>query len=197
MSINTALIVIPPVFFPAWIILWHFILMLRRTGENKPNTISAHAEEKARILLVHRLSHGLPSVAILPFVFGFLLPNGYHVAAYVLITASIFDLIEVLTLRKTPVTNITAGSDGLVHKVSAWLMAMSYLLYTVLISGESGIGRWLYLIVLLLSAAIIGAFFAIGASTKRHFYILQMTFFTLTTFVMLLSHISILSRAYL
>lgn len=197
MNISTVLIVVPPILFGVWIILWHFILMFRRTGEVKPNTISAHSEENAKILIIHRLSHGLPSLLILPFAIWFLIPNGYSFAAFVLIAASLFDLIEVVTLSNSPKTNITAGSDGYVHKVAAWLMASTYLLYTVLISVRSGIGWWLYLLVLLILIAILGVFFATGASTKKHFYILQMTFFTLNTFVMLIAHVAILAKVYL
>jgi hypothetical protein len=190
------LIVLPPILFPAWILVWHFFLILKRTGEDRPRTISAHAEEQGRLLLIHRLSHSLPLIATIPFTAGYLLPHNHHMAAFILILATIFDAAEVATLRKTPDLDAGTGSGGLVHKIAAWLMAVSYLLYAAIISVVADVGVWLYWFVFAFLACVLLAFFRKGATTQKHFFILQMAFFMLVTFVMLIAHITLLAKAY-
>lgn len=197
MSPSTAFIVVPPIFFPAWIILWHLILMLKRANNGSPASISAHAEVHNKLLLIHRLSHGLPLVLLWPFLIDFLIPNGYGLAAALLFAAATFDVAEVATLRRAPDSNLTIGADSMVHKITAWCMAVSYLLYTVVICTLSGVGLWLFLPVFLISFCLVGVLLVLKIMTKRHFYFLQVLFFSLVSFAILIIHVAILARAYL
>ena len=102
-----------------WVIIgnvWHGFLLMQRKGAGRPLTISEHAVENDRLLLTHRIVHSLPLLMFMPMIFGYLIPQGYIIAAALLVSSAVFDSLETLTLNK----NTARWDNGLnLHSFTA------------------------------------------------------------------------------
>ncbi len=171
----------------AGINIWHGILLAQRSRDGKPHTISEHAAETPRLLLIHRLVHTISPAIFLLFGFGYLLPHGHTLAFAFLAVGVTLDAIEVMTLSK-------GGPKGpftlSVHHVTAWLMALSYLSYAIIISSTSNMSPWI-------SNSIWVSFvllLTLSAHRKfRHFWIEQMLYFTFVCLIAAIAHVRLLS----
>lgn len=173
-----------------WIILgnvWHIVLLTRHKGHERPPTISEHAVASKRLLLIHRIVHSLPLLLFAPVIFGYLLPRGYNFAAILLTSAIIFDSIEVLTLNKN-----TASLDSRpnTHFVTAWLMALSYFAYSLVISHIAGLSPWVYGSIL--SICVLFVILSNRAVSAGKSLVLQMTYFILVSLVGVLANIKLI-----
>lgn len=166
---------------------WHFYLVFQRKAPARPLTISEHAVESRELLLAHKIAHTLPVVIFLPFVFLYLLPNGYNLAGLFLILASVFDSIEALALNKE-----TARLDAKesLHYKATWIMAMSYLVYTTLISRIAGLNSFVYGSILAICFVLL--YFAVNERHKSKFLFMQMTFFVLVALLGIIAHSTLL-----
>lgn len=156
-----------------WTNIWHGILLCQPTPDHKPHTMSEHAVMKPQLLLVHRMSHTILSVVMLLFVFNWLIPKGYYIAAVMAFSAAIFDVIEVYALN----SRTAKSASGMnLHEKTAWLMALSYMLYSGVISHIAGLSPWVYGSVFLLCAIL---FARVRKGKNKEFWIMQMVFFTI------------------
>ncbi len=160
---------------------------MQRKGTGRPLTISEHAVESRRLLCVHRIVHSLPLIMFTPLIIGYLIPNGYIIAATLLGSAAVFDSLETLTLNER-----TAKLDnGLnLHSFTAWIMSLSYLLYAVIISQITGVSTWIYgtamfVCVILLICGATGIL-------KRYFLYMQMSYFLVISFIGILAYIELI-----
>jgi hypothetical protein len=174
----------------AWIVLgnvWHGILLAQRKGSNRPKTISEHAVETNILLKIHRAVHTIPLLVFIPFIFGYLMPTRHYLAAILLMLGAIFDSIETLTLNKK-----TAPLDSApnAHYVTAWLMALSYLGYSFVISRIAGVSPWLFGPILL--SCIILAILAHRGILNRISLGMQMSYFLLVSLVVLIANFKLI-----
>lgn len=173
-----------------WVIvgnIWHAVLLSLRTEGNRPLTISEHAVERDNLLLVHRIVHSAPIIVFMPLILGYLLPSGHYLAALLLSSAAIFDSLETLTLNKR-----TAPLESSVnaHNVTAWVMALSYIAYAVVISRIADLSLWVYGSILFVCAVLL--VIAVRGIQKRRFLIMQMAYFVLVSLVGVLAHIRLI-----
>lgn len=171
----------------AWAILgniWHAILLIRTKSKKRLPTISEHAVEDNRLLRVHRLVHSLPLLVFMPAVFGYLLPNGYGLAAGLLLSGVFFDCVETLTLNKRTATLAVKLN---VHFVTAWLMALSYFGYALVISRIAHVSPWVYGPVLGLCLLLV--VLANKGVSRQKSLAMQMTYFMLVTLAVVIAHI--------
>jgi hypothetical protein len=170
-----------------WVNVWHSYLLAKRSKDNRPHSISEHATETPELLRTHRFMHSSSSAVMAVFALGFLLPNGYVLAACFLITAAVFDVLEVFTLNKTNAST-TLVLNG--HTATAWPMALFYLLYATVIIPVAQLNP-------LLSVAIWITPTVIAAVFKwrkfRGFWIVQHVYFCLLSLVLIIAHLRLLS----
>lgn len=168
---------------------WHAWLLVRHPKTSRPLTISEHAVESGWLLLAHRVMHAVPLPIFVFFAFSYLIPEGHTVAAVLLMVGATFDVAEVLTLNRG-----TASMDTKLnaHFVTAWVMALSYLLYGLLISNTAGVSRYVYGTILLVCACLL--MFAITNTFKRYFLIMQMLFFVLVSSVVFIAHMNLITQ---
>ncbi len=175
---------------PLFLNIWHIILVTRPRTSPRPLTISEHASESQATLLAHRILHSLPIIMLTPFIVWFLIPKGHIYAAVLLFSGSFFDSIEVLTLNKH-----SAELDGPInlHKVTAWIMALSYMGYMLAISRVAEINPYIYGLFFL--ACVLLMVFAIKGMFKAYFLFMQTIFFVLMSLVILMAHIALLVKS--
>ena len=116
--------------------VWHNILLSEPTADHKPRSISEHAVSSSHLLFRHRVAHTVGSILLSIYGLFYLFPHGHIVAGSLLIGAAIFDVIEVVTLNKKSASDITALNY---HVVTAWAMALCYLLYASVIVTIAGL----------------------------------------------------------
>lgn len=173
-----------------WIILgnvWHGILIFIYSGGGRPSTISEHAVKSKRLLWAHRLVHSLPLIVFMPMIFDYLVPSGYILAAFTLMSGAIFDALETLTLNKS---TAPVDSPFNVHHLTTWLMALSYFIYAILISEIAEVNPWIYLPVL--AACVVLLFIAGKKVFKGKFLIMQMSYFILVSLVVLVANVKLM-----
>ena len=179
------------VLMSVWVIagnFWHFILLVQRKGNNRPKTISEHAVESSNLLITHRVVHSFPLIVFIPVVVGYLVPNGYTIAALLLFAGAIFDSLEALTLNKKSAPIDSAPNS---HYISAWLMALSYLGYALIISRIAGVSSWVYCPILTLCGLL--AVLAQRGILNRVSLAMQMSYFILLSLVVLIANASLIT----
>jgi hypothetical protein len=169
-----------------WVVIgnvWHFALLTQRKGPGRPVTISEHAVENKRLLLAHRIIHSLPLLFFPPLVFYILFPQKYYAASVFLLTAAIFDSVQTLTLNKQ-----TAPLENKLnfHSATAWIMAVSYFAYSGIICYIAGVSLWVYGTIL--SVCILLLISAVTSRSRKHFLVMQMSYFILLSTIGLLAH---------
>lgn len=167
---------------------WHTILLLQPSRDRKPHTISEHAVQSSSLLFRHRMAHTTSSVVLVLFGSFYLLANGYHLAGWLLISGAFFDILEVLTLNKKSASEVAHFNY---HVVTAWSMALCYLLYASTIVLIAGFG--MYLAVLIWSSFAL--LLAVSAFRRfRNFWFTQHIYFCFLALIMIVSHINILIK---
>ena len=166
--------------------IWHSVLLMMPYRAKRPGSISEHATETRRLLTSHRVMHISGSVLLWVFSFGYLLPHHATIAAGLLIIGGVFDVLEVLTLnKKTAATTIRLNP----HTITAWSMALSYLLYASVIVVVVGMSAWLSLAVwvsflILLAVSALGKF--------KHFWLTQHIYFCCLALVIMVAHLRLM-----
>lgn len=173
-----------------WVIgcnLWHVILVATRKGLNRPLTISEHAVETKRILGVHRIVHSLPLLLFMPLAHQLVISERYSLGV-LLMAAAIFDCAQVLTLNKR-----TARLEDRLnaHSITAWLMALSYMGYSLLISREAHVPTLVYVSGFALCVLLL--LFAVTNTFKKAFLVMQMSFFILISAMGIIAHLMLIS----
>jgi hypothetical protein len=175
----------------AWVIVcngWHIALVALRSGSGRPLTISEHAVESKRLLLIHRVVHSLPVLLFLPLA-AQLSAHGYSIAATLLLTAAVFDCVQVLGLNKK---SARLENRLNAHSIAAWIMALSYLFYSAQISQIASVPPFIYGLILAICLLLL-----LGAATntfKKYFLAMQMSFFILLSSVGLIAHTVLIVR---
>jgi hypothetical protein len=121
--------------------IWHAVLLLGYSGNNRPDTLSEHACRSRRWLFWHKTVHVLVASMLICFAIVNLWVNDQYLISAVLIVGSTLDIIEALTLKKGDPTHPIVWNT---HQVTAWLMAFCYLTYGFLIAREAGFGPYVY-----------------------------------------------------
>lgn len=175
--------------FPLIVVnIWHGILLAGRTKDHKPHTISEHAASSSRLLCVHRIMHTTASVILITFGFWYLLPHGYILAGWLIIAGGVFDILEVATLNKKSASEILAVNY---HVVTAWAMALCYLLYASVIVTIAEFSTLLVIAIwapfaVLLTTSVLRRF--------KDFWITQHIYFCLLALLILTAHVSLLLK---
>jgi len=170
-----------------WVNVWHSLLLAKRSKDNRPHSISHHATETPELLRTHRLMHSSSSAVMAVFALGFLLPHGYAAAASLLITAAVFDVLEVLTLNKSNAAETLKLNS---HTATAWPMALFYLLYATVIIPIAHLSPLLSVAVWL-TPAILAALFKWRKFSG--FWIVQHVYFCLLALVLVIAHVRLLT----
>jgi len=168
--------------------IWHAYLLLSYRGDSRTDTISEHAAQDLPTLKLHRLFHITMSVCLTVFAVSCLILNrSLILPAMVLIAGAVFDIVEVMTLNKeTSHHPFEAGP----HQITSWLMALSYLIYGILITRAAGLPLWVTNIVWISFLVIL--FISIMCRFKR-FWIAQMFYFALLALIVITAHINLLA----
>lgn len=166
--------------------IWHNYLLFKNCNLSKKfNSISRHAADNNKYLKTHRLMHIFGSFAMILFAIGFLIPNDYVLPGLLLILGAVFDSLEVLTLNKKSSSVITKVNS---HTLTAWAMALSYLLYLCILIPIAGLSSslilaiWLSLAILLLISAI---------SRFRNFATTQHIYFCFIATLIAIAHLKL------
>lgn len=169
-----------------WVVfgnMWHVYLIATHKGNRRPLTISEHAVANKRLLWTHRIVHSLPLIVFVPMIFGYLIPNGYLLAALLLMSGAIFDSLETLTLNKR---TAPVDSSFNIHHLTTWFMALSYFTYAILISIIAELSTWVYLPILTVCLALL--FIACTKIFKDRFLVLQMSYFILVSLLVIIAN---------
>ena len=166
--------------------LWHGKLLRANSHDESILTISEHASQTHRTLLLHRVIHILAALVFLSLGLYHLLRGIYLEAACAIIIASTFDILQVLTLSKKSAKNVFAVN---LHAVTAWIMGMAYIVYASFTASYSGLGYWVVLIlclsfVILLIMAFVKKF--------KKFWLMQHGYFWLLAIVITSAHIKLI-----
>ncbi len=163
--------------------LWHQLLISTRA---KPyQTISQHATETEKKLLAHRVVHSVSSFSLILFAWLYLFRYGYTWAGSILVAGAVFDILEVLTLTKRSAEPVFAINY---HAITAWTMALGYILYVIAIVSITGMPEglsWGILIVFVLLLRI--AF----RQKFKNFWIIQHVYFCLLAILIVLAHVQL------
>ena len=146
--------------------LWHGALLRANKHDKSIHTISEHASRTSRTLLWHKIIHILASTVFLSLGLYNLVSGLYSWAAYAIIIAGTFDILQVITLNKQSAKNVFAIN---LHAVTAWIRGMAYIVYASLIASYSGVGEWV--VVLLWLSFIILLFTAFAKQFKKFWLI--------------------------
>jgi hypothetical protein len=165
--------------------VWHGIL-LSLSQELNLKSISEKAASQNTYLTIHRFVHIGCSILLLTFALIFLLPEGQFLLFWLLVAGAFFDVIEVCVLNKR-----TAAITVNRHTLTAWAMAICYLLYTFIAIWQVKLG--------LIAMAIITILLliAIVTSIKRRFakfYVVQHCFFCVVAVFMAWANWVLLSQ---
>lgn len=153
--------------------LWHAVVLLIARRNNKSwRSISESAVTNPMTLGVHRIVHILSASSF--FVYAVWLWQVSHAEwlAVVLAIAALFDIIQVMTLSKRTRHYPVMSRD--VHQISAWLMAVAYLAFSLLYVLASGIG---YGIIICYTALLATVFGYSALAKHKYFWLSQMIFF--------------------
>ncbi len=173
-----------------WVVLvnaWHIFLIVNRKGASRPPTISEHAAEARRLLWIHRFIHSLPLIVFIPMIFGYLVPSGHLLAAYLLMSGVIFDSLEALTLNKR---TAPVDSPFNMHHFTTWIMSLSYFAFAIAISRIAEVSPWLYLPIL--TACVVLLIIAGKKIIRGKFLVMQMSYFLLLSSVILIANIKLI-----
>ena len=162
--------------------VWHSALLSKRNKVDKLQTISQHAADNPRLLLIHRIVHISLSVIIIVLALDYLLPNNYLWAGVLLIAAAIFDILEVITLNKKSSVGVIVINY---HTVTAWAMSLCYLLYASLMIIIAGLPSWFVAViwVLLLALLILSTY-----RKFERFWITQHIYFCFLSVTIMVAH---------
>lgn len=152
--------------------LWHAIMpLVGRKRTDFKNSISENALRSKSVLLTHRLVHVGLSVCFF-FYAAYLFNQGLIAASVLLVCAALCDSIQVVTLSRR--TNHTPMYFRDIHQVSAWTMAIAYLVFSIVFAINLGvIGAIFWTYIAWLACIFIVLFYA----KHRLFWFVQMAFF--------------------
>ena len=176
MIFYTILLLAIPMFLAG--VVWHSIMpFIGKEKTSLKNSISENALKSRNVLIFHRAVHVAISICFL--VYSWLLFPNYALSAFLLAVGAIFDIIQVMTLSKR--SNHTPMYIRDTHQIAAWLMAVSYLAFSIVIALQRGID-----IVLILAYIIwLTLMFILSTKTNhKYFWFAQMGFFTSLAFAM-------------
>jgi hypothetical protein len=124
-----------------------------------------------------------------PLVFGYLVPKQFIIAALLLVSAAVFDCVQTLSLNKS---TAPTNKQPNIHSVTAWLMALSYFGYALVICRIADVPVLIYGSALLLC----GLFVALAnkALSRGVSLQLQMTYFILVSLVGVFAHIKLMFK---
>ncbi len=168
--------------------IWHTLLLVKRSKDGRPHSISQHATETPELLRTHRLMHTSASVILIAFAIGFLIPNGYLLAACLLITGAIFDVLEVVTLNKRNAAETFRLNS---HTTTAWSMAVFYLLYASVIISVAKLSPF-FVIAAWLTPAILAVLF--NLRKFNGFWIAQHMYFCLLALALVIAHVRLVAN---
>lgn len=83
------------------------------------------------MLKLHKIIHSLSALTLILFCAVYLLPNKHLFAAVMLIVGSLFDVIEVFTLKPSSPWYPKLKDP---HQLAAWTMSLSFLVFGMLIA---------------------------------------------------------------
>lgn len=169
-----------------WVNIWHSFLLVKHSKDDRPHSISHHATEAPELLRIHRFIHSSASVVLTAFAIGFLIPNGHTLAAFFLIAAAIFDVLEVLNLNKSNAAETLKLNS---HTATAWPMALFYLLYATTIVSIAQLSSLLSVAIWLAPVTLASLF---RWRKFRAFWIVQHVYFCLLGLVLIIAHVRLL-----
>lgn len=159
--------------------LWHAVMpFIGRRKTNFKNSISENALRSKGVLLTHRIVHLALSFCFIIYSL-YLFSQGVVLVAVLLVAAALFDAIQVMTLSKR--TNHTPMYFRDIHQIFAWLMSITYLIFSLAfavyqqIPVPAIIGYMLFLVLLLLVSLY---------EKHSYFWFAQMIFFVVVSMVM-------------
>lgn len=167
--------------------LWHIYLVTSYHGDKRLVTISEHAVTTRSRLYMHRVIHALPLIFFLPFALWFLVPNDFRLAAILLIASAILEIKQAVSLNKY---NAPLDSGVNKHSVKAWMMAVCYLAYTLVLGLISDISLFIFLPLFTVCLVLV-SFAALGLHRNRTLF-MQMSFFIVLSLLGILGHISLI-----
>lgn len=160
--------------------LWHQYLLSSRSRPHQ--TISQHATETMKKLLVHRLIHSMASLMLMLFAWLYLFAHGYMLAAWFLMLGAAFDILEVITLTEKSAKPVLAINY---HIITAWTMAFGYIAYVMAIINTAGMSTGISWGVVVFFALLLGLAFK---QKFKNFWITQHIYFCLLAVLIVLAH---------
>ncbi len=151
---------------------WHVLMLwLAHNRGQLANSISENALANPMALLVHRSMHIFLAVSFFVFSYG-LWSHGYKMLSVLLVLAVIFDVLQVMLLSEK--TNHTPLYFRDAHQLSAWVMAVAYLLYTIAAAAAANVGlAWITAYLCYITLMYVGS----RLTKHRYFWVAQMVFF--------------------
>lgn len=163
--------------------LWHQFLL---SSHNIPyQTISQHATETEMKLLGHRIVHSVSSFSLILFAWFYLFRYGYNWAGSVLIAGAVFDILEVATLTKRSAEPVFAINY---HVITAWMMALGYILYVIAIVSIAGMPAGLSWGIAIFFVLLLGIAFR---QKFKNFWRIQHAYFCLLAILIVLAHVQL------
>lgn len=151
---------------------WHAIMpFVGRKKTKFKNSISENALRSVKVLMIHRAIHILLSICFIIYAVG-LMQQGIWLAAILLIIAATLDSLQVIFLSLR--TNHTVFHFKDAHQMTAWLMAIFYLIYSFVLAYSHQVDCSLIAIYLLLLFIIS---LSILFVKHRYFWFSQMAYF--------------------
>ena len=172
------------IFFAPLIVvnLWHGVVIgMGRVRGGAFASISESAVRSRRVFWAHRVVHVLGAGCFLVFA-AVSLPSLRYIAV-VLMAAAVLDALQALYLSEE--TDHAPLNMRDVHQRFAWVMAVSYLSFTVLFALHAQMPT---LLLLSYGGALVVAAGGNKVAQFRYFWAAQMLFFVLTSLVMAVSY---------
>ena len=163
--------------------IWHGLLTYVVCVKNKSAcSISEAALHSAKTLRIHRLMHMYSAVSFAIYAFVLMNTQNMQIPAIVLLFGAAFDALQSVLLNRH--TNHSSLALNDLHQLSAWTMAVCYLVFAILYANTMGVSSG----VLICAVALLILTFLINVLTKfRLFFVAQMIFFITVSTIIIIS----------
>ncbi|MFZ1801822.1 MAG: hypothetical protein WAW62_03150 [Candidatus Saccharimonas aalborgensis] len=163
--------------------IWHgVVIAIARHRGGVWRSISESALVGNDTLLIHRIMHVVGALCFYGFGIWLCADQRFHLSAGILFIAATFDITQALALNKN--TQHTPINMKDIHQLTAWVMAVGYLLFSVVFMRAVGVRDiiiWSYIVWLL-------AVYCCSLLIKhRYFWMTQMVFFISVEIVVLIT----------
>jgi hypothetical protein len=182
-AISTFLLTLPLLLINGW----HAYLLIAQKSGGRPESLSDHASENLKYLVIHKAVHTASSALLIVYAFTFLRAElGLFLPVILLLAGAVFDIVEVMTLK----VSVSHGPKALkeTHTLTAWIMGFSYMFFAVSFSMAASFNYlvvnsvWFVFIVLLLNSV---------RTRFRVFWLSQMSYFLGLSVFIFITHLRI------